>query len=311
MVTGAAGFIGANLCRRLAETGQDVHAVIVPGSNLWRLEDVASRLTIHMVDVRDAGATAALVERVRPHIVYHLATYGAYHHQVDSRRVLETNIFGLYNILQPCLGAGCELIVHAGTSSEYGRRREPMRESDPPSPNSWYAVAKTAQTYLCQHIAASEHLPVVVLRPFSVYGPWEQPGRLIPRLMAAVLEGGGIDMVGPDTARDFVYVDDVVDAFLAIESLRGCPGEVFNIGCGVETSLRKLIAIVESAFGTPLDVRWNAMPPRTWDTDHWQADISKAAARLGWRPKTSLTEGLAASLRWFEAHAALYARFRA
>src|SRR5947208_936064 len=112
-----------------------------------------------------------------------------------------------------------------------------MRETDLLEPNSYYAVAKGAQTLLCQHVAKAERRPITTFRLFSVYGPFEEPSRLIPTLVRLCLEGRNLTLVDPETARDFVYIDDVVDAYLRIDKLAGLCGEVMNIGTGVQRTL--------------------------------------------------------------------------
>jgi nucleoside-diphosphate-sugar epimerase len=108
-------------------------------------------------------------------------------------------------------------------------------------------------------------------------------------------------MAAPDTARDFVYVDDVLDALLDIERLPAATGEVFNVGTGVQSTLRDVVAAVQAVVGDRSEVRWGAMPPRRWDTDRWQADVSKARAVLGWFPKHTLREGVARMAAWMAA----------
>jgi nucleoside-diphosphate-sugar epimerase len=188
-----------------------------------------------------------------------------------------------------------------------------MRETDRLEPNSVYAVAKAAQTHLGTLLAGRLGFGLATFRLFSVYGPWEAPSRLIPTLIRRARAGQPLEMVAPGVARDFVYVDDVLEALLDFPKVAACRGEVFNLGTGVETTLRGVVEAVLELTGSRSEVRWGAMSPRQWDTDRWVADPSRAAGRLGWRPAHALREGLAKTAAWMRAVGDDYGRgsFRA
>ena len=301
LVTGAAGFLGASAVRRLLDRGFAVEAVVHPRSDRWRLHDLS--LPVHALDLSDAVAVGRLVGSVRPAYVLHLAAHGAYPWQEDARAIVETNVLGSHHVFRAAAGASVRLVVNAGSSSEYGYRDEPMREADRIEPNSVYAVAKAAQTHLCHLVSVETGCPMVTFRLFSVYGPWEEPRRLVPTAIRRARAGEPLDMVGPDTARDFVYVEDVLDAFTDFDRLTGCHGEVFNLGSGTQTTMRDFVAALETALGTRVQVRWSTLLPRRWDATRWQADASKARQCLGWTPRHDLVAGLAATARWMVDHA--------
>jgi len=208
--------------------------------------------------------------------------------------------------VRACSKVGFDLFVNTGSSSEYGAKSFAMRETDVLEPDSFYAVAKSAQSLLCRHVGRSTRQAIVTLRLFSVYGPYEEPTRLVPRLMMAAIEGKPIDMASPTTVRDFVYVDDVVDVYMRIDALRRLAGEIVNVGTGAQTSLAQLVEALGQVVGAPIDARWDRMEPRGWDTDVWVADVSKLRKSIGATPPTGIREGLAASLAWFRAHKHLY-----
>ena len=134
-----------------------------------------------------------------------------------------------------------------------------MRESDLLEPNSYYAVAKCAQTLLCQHVARTEKRPITTLRLFSAYGPYEEPSRLVPTLIQRCLAGQDLSLVPPETARDFVYVDDVVDAYLCTGALAKLRGEIVNVGTGVQSTIRDLVEAIVDHTGARVEIRWGAM----------------------------------------------------
>ncbi len=312
LVTGAAGFVGAVLARRLLADGHPVTLVAGPDSDPWRLDGVAGEAEIAAVDLRDAEAVAAAVERARPELVFHLAAHGAYSWQRSLTRMIETNLTGLANVVEAAADAGARAIVTAGSSSEYGLKDHAPSEDALPEPNSAYAVTKAAAALCCGWMARERGLAITTLRLYSAYGPWEEPRRLVPALVAHALEGRLPPLADPAIARDFVYVDDVAEAFVrAAEHARPGAGAVYNIGSGRQTTLRELVDAARHVLPIQEEPAWDAYPARDWDTDVWVADPSRAAAELGWRASTSLEDGLVATARWLDADHDLRERYRA
>ncbi|HEY2389319.1 MAG TPA: NAD-dependent epimerase/dehydratase family protein [Candidatus Binatia bacterium] len=298
LVTGAAGAIGAVLARRLLELGHEVHVVLKRSSPSWRLADVQAELRVHHTDLVDEDAVGVLVAAAKPEVIYHLATHGAYPFQRNADGIIQTNILGTWNLLKASERTEYELFVNTGSSSEYGFKDYAMRETDLLEPNSYYSVAKCAQSLLCQYAAKLGARPINTLRLFSVYGPFEEPSRLVPTVIRQCLEGVDLALVDPDTARDFVYVEDVVEAYLRIDELGALSGEIINVGTGVQRTLREVVDIVMHETGATIRCEWGAMPARDWDAKTWVADCTKSRRLLGWYPATSLREGLGKTVRW-------------
>jgi nucleoside-diphosphate-sugar epimerase len=302
LVTGAAGFVGACVARELVTRGHRVHVFLRETLRPWRLAGILHRLVVHCGDLLDESQTRGIIDIVRPSAVVHLAAYGAYERQADASRILQTNILGTHHLLEASAAAGAKIFVNAGSSSEYGFKALPMREDDCLAPNSMYAVAKAAQSHLCALAARRHVMSVANFRLFSVYGPWEEPTRLIPTILRRARADLPLEMVHPDVARDFVYVDDVVEAMLDWPTLSRMRGEIINLGTGKETTLREIVSMVKVLTGSRSEVRWGAFPRRQWDTHRWCADVSRAAEMIGWRAKHDLPQGLAKTLAWMEAH---------
>jgi nucleoside-diphosphate-sugar epimerase len=308
LITGAAGFVGASLARRLLADGHDVVLLVRPGSSLWRLEGVAARR--HELDLRDAAAVAAALAAARPEWIFHLASHGSHSWETDARAILETNVVGTLNLLEAAAQQGFDAFVHAGSSSEYGFKDHAPTEDERVEPNSTYAVSKSSATLLCRQFAEARGLHVATLRLYSVYGPWEDPRRLMPTLLAHGLRGVLPSLVDPETARDFVYVEDVNEAFLAAASRHAPESDaIYNVGSGVQTTMRELVGIAQGLLGIDDRPRWGSHAPRQWDTRTWICDRSKAERELDWTPSWRLETGLAEMVAWFRRQPGLWGRY--
>jgi UDP-glucose 4-epimerase len=301
LVTGAGGFIGACAVRSLLARGHSVHAVHRPGTDPWRLAGLRGAAHCHALDLGDADGVATLLQTVRPQAVLHLAAHGAYESQTDFREMLTSNVLATYHLLEISAGVGVRAFVNTGSSSEYGYKSEPMREADRVEPNSLYAVAKAAQTHLCQLLGRRLGMGTASFRLFSVFGPWEAPTRLVPTLIQRARADLPLEMVAPWVARDFVYVEDVLEALLDFPRVSELRGAVINLGTGVETTLSQVVTEVLELTGSRSEVHWGAMAARQWDTNRWVADPTEAARLLGWHPTHSLREGLVKMTAWIEA----------
>lgn len=302
LITGAAGFVGAVLARRLLRDGAEVHVVLRDSSSRWRLADIEAELVVHELDLADRQETHSLVREVQPEDVFHLAAHGAYSWQAQTEEIVRSNVLATTALVDACVATGCRSFVNAGTSSEYGHKPHAPAEDEPLEPNSAYAVAKAFGTNYCAWSAAERGLPAVTLRLYSVYGPWEEPRRLIPSLLRAAIEGRLPPLASPETARDFVFAEDVATAFVSAASYAAQGGTgVFNIGSGTQTSLAEIVECVRRLFGISEEPDWGSMEARAWDTDVWVSNPSRAAAELGWRAETSLEDGLLATAEWLRA----------
>ncbi len=302
LVTGSAGFVAANLVRRLLGDGYEVIATVRPQSDSWRIDELRDDIDYIELDITDAKQVADVVGRTRPDTIFHLAAHGAYSWQRERRRIFDTNLGGTINVFDAAVAQGVGAVVLAGSSSEYGFKDHSPAETEAPEPNSDYAAAKAAATLLAGYIGRSESLNVVTLRLYSAYGPWEEPDRLVPTLVSSALAGRLPPLADPDTARDFVFVADVGDAFVkAARRANTATGQIYNLGTGRQTTLREIVETARQLFGVKEEPVWNTMPRRTWDTKVWVADSARIRIELDWEPETSLEQGLTATAEWLVA----------
>lgn len=301
LVSGGSGFIGANLVRRLLADGHDVHLLLRPGQDLWRLEEVVGDLRVHDGDLVDAASVGHVLEATRPAWIFHLAAHGAYPTQTEMLPIVQTNLVGTANLLEAAAAVGFEAFVNSGTSSEYGYKDHAPAEDEWLEPNSSYAVAKAAATTYCRQRARRSGLPVTTLRLYSVYGPFEEPSRLLPRLIAEGLQGRLPPLVNPSVARDYVHVDDICEAYLRAAAARTEPGAVYNVGTGVQTTLAEIVDLARRLLAIRAEPAWGTMPDRSWDTGVWVANPTRIRAELGWSPKLDLEQGMAKTIAWYRA----------
>jgi nucleoside-diphosphate-sugar epimerase len=297
LVTGASGFIGSHLVRRLAGTGADVHVFLRSSSDTRRLGDITGRLERHAADLTDPASLRTAVRRVRPRTIFHCASWGGHPGQTDGAAIFGTNLAGTFHLLAACEEAGFDRFVHTGSSSEYGMKAPPISEEDEPAPVDAYGASKAGATLWCRAAAISRGLPVVTLRLFSPYGPWDDPVRLIPSVSRAFLDGRSPRLASPSGARDFVYIDDVVDACLLAASVPSAAGEIINAGSGRQATVGEVVDILSRLIpGSPAP-SWGSVSPRPGPSV-WVAGIGKARRILGWEPKVPLEDGLRRTVEW-------------
>lgn len=309
LITGATGFIGANLTRALLAKGEDVHIIIRRESNMWRIAAILKKLTVHTVDIRDERAIGKLLQRLRPRHIYHLAAYGGYSFQADMNKMIDTNIHGTVTFLTAASSLdSLDAFIHAGSSTEYGFKSHAMRETDFVEPNTAYGAAKAAQTLWCQFFAKNHGLPIVIIRPSLVFGYYEEPTRLIPSTILAHMRHAPLHLSSPFPKKDFVFIEDVLDAFyIAAEQARRYRGHIFNIASGEEYSVGEVVFLIRRVMGTSISFKWGEQAGRTWDTENvWVDDISKAKKLLGWKPRHTFEAGLLRDIAWFKKYHMLY-----
>jgi nucleoside-diphosphate-sugar epimerase len=235
LVTGASGFVGANLFKTLTAVRDDVYA-IVHREKSWRLVEVKDERVI-AVDLNDYAAAKNLINSVAPQTVFDCAAYGAYSFEEDANLIYQTNFQSIVNFVGLIASQPFAAFIHAGSSSEYGTNCAAPSEDSVCEPNSPYAVSKVAVASYLRFMGKQHGFPCVSLRLYSVYGPLEDTSRLLPNLLRQALAGKLPPLVDPRTSRDFIHVDDVCAAFImaAAKMHPGLYGENFNIGTGIKT----------------------------------------------------------------------------
>jgi len=299
VIFGAGGFIGANLYRHILSVRNDVYAVTSKPFIPWRLDDLDDSLIIHS-DITKKNLVEDLMIKYRFKTIFNLAAYGAYSSQEDVSKIYQTNLIGLNNILEASASFKINSIVHAGSSSEYGLNCDGPDEDSILIPNSHYAVSKVACTHLIKYYGTVLEIPVVNLRYYSIYGPYEDPDRLIPKILSEGFLTRYPKLVDPEISRDFVYIDDAILATLkaANADYTKLRGHSINIASGIKTTIREVVDEVKKLFDIPNDPEWGSMQNKKWDLKNWYGQAGKAEDLLGWSNKTKLAAGLKYTNDW-------------
>ena len=300
IITGATGFVGANLARHVLHEGHEVHLLVRRGYAPWRIQAIRDQVRLHEVDLSNLQSLTRVVGSIRPEWVFHLAAYGAYSSQMDVQQMLQTNIIGTANLVQACLETGFEALINTGSSSEYGFKDHAPAETEWLDPNSYYALTKASATLFCRYTAQSKNVPITTLRLSSVYGPYEEPTRLMPTLILKGLRRELPPLVNHDIARDYVYVKDVNRAYLLAASIKEQElGAVYNVGTGIQTTLRQVVDVARRILDIGVEPKWGSMEDRSWDTDTWVSNSRHIQKVLGWRPQYDFEAGFREMVTWF------------
>lgn len=301
VVFGAGGFIGANLVHHLLRTRSDVFAVTHQHFIPWRLADIPQRSVI-ACNINDKEAVQELFNTYKFRTVLFFAAYGAYAKQSDPNLIYQTNVCGLINATLAAEASGVDAFIHAGSQSEYGLNCSGSNEDFTLEPNSHYAVSKVSAAYLIKYLGEQKRFPIINLRLYSAYGPWEEPDRLIPTVIQAGQRGNYPPFVNPNISRDFVYVEDIVRAtFLAaIHGVISSRGRSVNIASGTKTTIKDVAHEARALFSISGEPKWGEMPNRDWDLKEWFGDPSLAEQVLKWRSTTPFHVGLKLTKDWFE-----------
>jgi nucleoside-diphosphate-sugar epimerase len=293
LVTGAAGFIGLRLARRLAEAGAQVWAGTAPDEPPDRVAALPVRVERLVFDLRDAQAVQAAVAEAAPQVVFHLAAVGVTNPKIDPSLALAVNAGGTIHLLEALRerasqGEGAERIALVGTCYEYGAR-EAVEGLDP---FNAYAASKVAAWAFGRIYWRAHSLPVVTVRPFQVYGPDQPAHTLIPAAIGAALAGRDLPMTPGEQERDFIYVDDVVGGMLTAAGAPGIEGEGLDLGTGQAHAIRHVVALIWKMTEAKGQMLPGALPYRPGEVMRIVADADRMARLTGWRAQVELEEGL-------------------
>jgi len=311
LVTGAAGFIGAAVCKRLLAKGCTVVGIdnlndyYDPDLKRARLADIGPALDFRLTDIADRESVSALFASERFDAVVNLAAQAGVRYSLrNPYAYAESNLIGFLNILEACRQSGVRHLVYASSSSVYGLNEQvPFREEHKTDrPASLYAATKKSNELMAHAYSHLYGFATTGLRFFTVYGPWGRPD-MAPFLFAdAILHGRPIKVFnGGDMQRDFTYIDDVAE--IVVRAALIPPAEqfrIFNVGNSAPVNLRDFIAEIERATGRRAVKE--LLPMQPGDVVRTYADSSAAFSAFGFRPSTPLSDGIDRTIAWFTSY---------
>ena len=326
LVTGAAGFIGYHVARRLLERGDEVMGI----DNLNPYYDPKlkearvgllgefDRFKFVLLDIANRAEMASLFRQQRPRRVIHLAAQAGVRYSIENPfAYIESNVFGFQNILEGCRHGSVEHLVFASSSSVYGlNTRQPFSEHhNTDHPLSLYGATKKANELMAHSYAHLYGLPTTGLRFFTVYGPWGRPDMALFKFTRGILAGEPIPVFNEGRMiRDFTYIDDIVEGVIRIldrvpspnqawksddpdPATSSAPYRIYNIGNNRPVELMTYIAVLEKALGKK--ARLDLLPMQPGDVPSTMADVSDLERDTGFRPKTTVEEGIARFVTWY------------
>ncbi len=309
LVTGAAGFIGSHLCESLIKEHDvigidnfcDFYDMKIKRNNIKGLAQF-DNFQIIKADIRSKSELEDVFSHHKFDLVIHLAAMAGVRPSIaDPVLYTEVNINGTVNLLEQCKKQGLKKFIFASSSSVYGNNQKvPFAETDPVDlPISPYASTKKAGELICHTYHHLEHISMVILRFFTVYGPRQRPDLAIHKFARKMLNDEVIPVFGDGSSRrDYTYIDDIIDGVLRSVDFvtNGCHYEIFNLGESQTISLSRMIKTIENSLGKK--AKKETLPPQPGDVDQTFADISKAKELLGYNPKVKFKAGVDRFVEW-------------
>jgi nucleoside-diphosphate-sugar epimerase len=288
LVTGASGFIGEHLCNRLISFGTDLHAV-----SRYELTG-RTKVKWWQCALDDSAEVNRLIDQVRPEIIFHLASY------VSGRRGMENvlpmihgNLLSVINLMNAAVRFNCERVILTGSLEE------PEGRAESAVPVSPYAAAKWASSCYSRMYHALYQAPVVTARLFMVYGGGQKDHtKLVPYVILQLLKKQVPQLMSGSREVDWVYVDDVVDSYLALSTATGIEGETFDIGTGKLTSVKDVVMRLSTIVGSDVEPSFGSVSDRPLERVR-RADVVHTEKCLGWAPHTPLNTGLELTVDWY------------
>ena len=313
LVTGAGGFIGSDLVRKLLEFDADVRVFLrytshkALGLLAYLPQSKLEKLDIVFGDLRDPDAVNKAADGVD--ILFHLgALISIPYSYVHPIEVVQSNVIGTLNVLQACREHACRL-VHTSTSEVYGTAlRTPIDETHPLQGQSPYSASKIGADKLVESYYRAFGVEAVTVRPFNTYGPGQSARAVIPTIITQALTRDEIHLGNLDAQRDFTYLSDTVDGFIKAAQAENTVGQTFNLGYGAEITIGELANLIIELIDKPVRivVDKERLRPEKSEVMRLLSDNSKAREILGWQPQVGIREGLQKTIEWVREHLDLY-----
>ncbi len=289
--------MGYHLIQKLLAAGAHIAVLDLPGCSTKRLAPFMHRIQFYEGDVTIPEQVESIIQTVKPTYVFHLAGYGINAKEQDLDKAIRVNIMGGAHVVNALDSTSCLKLVNMGTSSEYGTKEDPLNETLRPA--SIYGSTKAAATLVMHQLARSKGLNMVTLRPFNIYGEWEEPHKLFCNVMLDILQNKEILLTPCQQERDYVYAGDVAQAML-LAAKSFVTDQVMDIASGQPHPLTHYVSAIIKASGSSCIVRYGAYDYRKDEVFKHHGNPHKIYSLLGWKPETSLETGIDKMFAWFK-----------
>ncbi len=302
LVTGAGGHLGSQLVARMLDRKAQVSIILKPSTDPWRLKKTLGQVKCIYADVQDLNVEDLGKEISTVDTFFHLAAVGVNPQRTNALDMMKANAIGTLNVLNLAKQLKVRRFIYCGSCSEYGPG-EHLGEDVWPAPDSEYGASKVMGWVLANAFFRRYGLPVVSLRLFTLYGPWQSPYRLIAQVIDSVHNGKDIPLTSGEQKRDFIFIDDAVDAFLRAAMAGGIEGETFNVASGQAVTVRDVVAVVLRLMRARGVVpQWGALANRLDEIGIISGNPDKTKALLNWQARTGLEQGLRKTIDWAHEH---------
>jgi len=300
LVTGATGFIGSYVARRLAEE-KDVHTTFLAraSSDPWRFADVLPKVTRLDVDLSDGEKLTAALATAKPDVVVHLAWKGVGNAERNAPVQME-NLPDTLALIRAAHAAGARAFVGLGSQAEYGPQTGALAETAQTQPTTLYGVTKLATSHFARHACGELGMRYAWVRVFSTYGAKDNPSWMIPSLIMQLLAKKRPPLTPGEQRWDYLHVSDAASA-IATVALNDAATGVFNLGSGEARTIRTIVEQIRDTIDPALPLGFGEVPYRPDQVMHLEAKIDRLRA-VGWSPKMTLERGMAETVAWYREH---------
>jgi len=311
LITGGTGFIGSAIVNKLTSYYDDINILSRQKENFWRIENI-KKCTFHKVDLANFKDIEKCVKKINPEIIFHLAGYITSERNFEAvDKCFRINYINTKNLLLSLNDVEYDLFLNTGTVLEYGNNKPPLKEDLREDPISPYSASKIFVTKYCELLANLYNKPIITVRPTITYGP-KQIGRfLIPWLIFSGIEGQPLALTPCEQTRDFIFIDDVVDAYIQLsENYQKIRNErIFNISSGKGVKILMILDIIRNAL-KDANFKIGEKAYRSGEPMELYASIDKIKRITGWYPKWTIKDGLESTLNWWLNNRPIWIKYR-
>ena len=307
LITGGSGFIGSHLTRKLLSLGYKV-AITTKYKSIIdniRIIDLWSKIKVIETDLRNLDSFNNL-KSFKPDVVFHLA---AYNHVGDSFSSFSesnsSNAVSTYNLLNYFQGK-IDQFIYISTSEIYGNQKKIFKEDLLPNPISPYSISKYSGELYVRMLMNETNYPAKIIRPFNAYGEYQSSKAIIPEIITNCLNNKDIITTEGYQTREFNYVGNLVDGFIAVMKSKKMFNKTVNIGSGKDISVRNLVKIIHTLTKSKSKIKFGALKPRVTEIYKMRADNKLVKEYTGWKPKVNFNEGLIRTIKWYEKFNKIY-----